>query len=71
MCGSTPKAPKPPPPPVMPPPPAQDVERAVSDNMDRERRRRLATQGQASTMLTGGAGVTGAAQTTGKSMLGG
>ena len=70
MCTSKPKAPAPPPPPVMPPPPAQDVERAVSDSRDNERRRRLATQGQASTMLTGGSGAMGAAPTTGKSMLG-
>lgn len=70
MCLSSPDAPKPPPPPVLPPSPAQDVERAVTDNMDRERRRRLATQGQSSTLLTGGQGLTGPATTAGKSLLG-
>lgn len=70
MCLSRPSAPSAPPPPPPPPPaPSEEVE-AVQSARDRERRRVLATQGRKSTMLTGPQGVTEAAPTAQKTLLG-
>ncbi|MCP4328411.1 MAG: hypothetical protein GY791_08245 [Alphaproteobacteria bacterium] len=55
--------------PKPPPPPAKDdVE--VQDAALKERRRRLLAAGRASTRLTGGQGVTGAAPSAAKRLLG-
>lgn len=70
-------SPKVPAPTLPPAPPAittkasPDQSPAARDAQDRERRRRRAAFGPASTLLTGGQGVTGAASTTGKTLLGG
>lgn len=65
--GSAPKPADPPPPPR----PANAEEQAmVDDTRMRERRRQAAAQGQAATMLTGGQGVTQAASTASKTLLG-
>lgn len=60
-----------PPPPAPPPKPESAEEQAaVSATRDRERRRQAMAMGRESTMLTGGQGVTTAAPTTTKSLLG-
>jgi len=66
MCFSSPKAP--PIPPAIPQPTEQD--QAVVDAMDRERRKRSAQAGMASTLLTGGQGLTTPAPTQQKTLLG-
>ena len=43
---------------------------AVTASLDADRRRRAAAAGQASTLLTGGQGLTGPATTTQKTLLG-
>jgi hypothetical protein len=72
MCTSAPKAPKPPPP---PPPPAHEAEAVTKDpagggiNDARRRMRAKMAGGAGGTILTGPAGITGAAST-GKTVLG-
>ncbi len=56
--------------PAPPPPAPVEQEQAVRSSMDRERRRQAATQGQQSTVLTGSQGVTSAATTSQKTLLG-
>lgn len=63
--GSTPPAPAP-----APKPESAEEQAAVSASRDRERRRQAMAMGRESTMLTGGQGVTTAAPTTTKSLLG-
>jgi hypothetical protein len=65
MCigGSPPKPPK-------PQPEEQRADAAVSGAIDAERRRQRAIAGYASTMLTGGGGLTTPATTATKTMLG-
>ena len=66
MC-STPKIPEPAPPPAAAP---NYVDRRVQGAHDRDKRRQRTAAGRASTILTGGSGVTSAANT-GKTVLGG
>lgn len=58
--------------PAIPAPIANPTEQdaAVTASLDADRRRRAAAMGQASTMLTGGQGVTAPAATTQKTLLG-
>lgn len=65
--GSAPPAPAPAP---APKPESAEEQAAVSASRDRERRRQAMAMGRESTMLTGGQGVTTAAPTTTKSLLG-
>lgn len=65
MGGSTPKAPAPPPP--MPTTTDQEAE----DARNRERRRALAANSRASTVLTGGIGLTADAPVKTQGLLGG
>lgn len=53
-----------------PRPESGEEQAAVSATRDRERRRQAMAVGRESTMLTGGQGVTTAAPTAGKSLLG-
>lgn len=53
-----------------PKPESAEEQAAVSASRDRERRRQAMAMGRESTMLTGGQGVTTAAPTTTKSLLG-
>ena len=66
---STPKAPAPPPP---PPPPPSRSDADVQAEALAERQRRARAQGRASTVLSGGAGVSGDAEMTpaSKALLG-
>lgn len=59
-----------PPPPPAPTPESAEEQTAVSNQRDRERRRQALSMGRESTMLTGGQGVTTAAATSAKSLLG-
>lgn len=70
MCVAGPSAPSQPPlpPPRQPATPAQST--ASAEARDREARRRRAAFGPSSTLLTGGSGVTGSANTGGKVLLG-
>lgn len=64
------KGSSPPPPAPAPKPESAEEQAAVSASRDRERRRQAMAMGRESTMLTGGQGVTTAAPTTTKSLLG-
>lgn len=68
MC-SSPKTPKAPPPPPPPPAAPQQEDIAVVEARERERRR-IASSGRDSTMLTGATGVMGVAPTVNKTLLG-
>ncbi|EJD6039046.1 hypothetical protein ACR2Y1_000070 [Morganella morganii] len=48
----------------------QEQDEAVTSSRDEEMRRRRAASGRKSTMLTGSQGATGAASTSGKTLLG-
>lgn len=48
----------------------QEQDAAVTNSRDEEMRRRRAASGRKSTMLTGSQGATGAASTSGKTLLG-
>lgn len=68
MCLSTPKVPAAP---AAPAPVPTEQDPSVVASIDRERRRQLASMGRQSTILTGGAGVTGPATTApAKTLLG-
>jgi hypothetical protein len=64
------KGSSPPPPAPAPKPESAEAQAEVESSRNRERRRQAMAMGQQSTMLTGGQGVTTAAPTAGKSLLG-
>lgn len=64
------KGSSPPPPAPAPKPESAEEQAAVGASRDRERRRQAMAMGRESTMLTGGQGVTAAAPTATKSLLG-
>ena len=66
MCLSMPKAPTV----VTPPAPAQDQDPSIMAALDAERKRRASSKGYTATLLTGGAGLTGPAATSTKTLLG-
>ena len=70
---SAPPAPPPPPPPEPPPEPTAPATTQSAEAQaarDRDRQRRRAARGPSSTILTGASGVTTAAPTAGKTLLG-